>query len=300
MARSELAQRLAAAAVGIPIAVAVLYTGGWIMAVALALIAALGADEFYRLSRNKGIEPLAIPGIAGAGLLVFVAGFEPTLTGIAPWIWVITIALLLVTASAAIFRRGVEGHPYGAVGATLTGAIFTGGTLVHAIFLRHLLDTGILPGVGGNWAGAALVGFAVVLTWINDSGAYFVGSAIGRHKLIPAVSPKKSVEGSIAGASFAVVAGMLYGEFVLGNLVGLPFGIWEGALGGLLLATGAQIGDLAESLFKREAGVKDSGRLIPGHGGILDRFDALFYNLPIAYWYLVAVIWLRAGGVPWQ
>lgn len=300
MARSELAQRLGAAAVGIPIAVAVLYTGGWIMAVALALIAALGADEFYRLSRHSGIEPLSIPGIAGAGLLVLVGAIEPTLSGTAPWLWVITIALLLISASAAIFRRGVDGHPYGVVAATLTGAIFTGGTLLHAVFLRHLLDTGVLPGAGGKWAGTALVGFAVGVTWLNDSGAYIVGSAIGRHKLIPSVSPKKSVEGSIAGLSFAVVAGGLYGEFVLGNLVGLPFGFWEGALGGLLLAAGAQIGDLAESLFKREAGVKDSGRLIPGHGGILDRFDALFYNLPIAYWYLVAVFWLRAGGVPWQ
>lgn len=300
MARNELAQRLGAAAVGVPIAVAVLYTGGWIMAVALALIAALGADEFYRLSRHGGIEPLAIPGIAGAGLLVLVSGFEPTLTGTAPWLWVITIALLLVSAAAAIFKRGVGGHPYGAVAATLTGAAFTGGTLLHAIFLRHLLETGVVPGVGGNWAGTALVGFAIGLTWLNDSGAYIVGTAIGRNKLIPSVSPGKTVEGSIAGLLFAVVAGALYGELVLGNLVGLPFGVWEGALGGALLAAGAQIGDLAESLFKREAGVKDSGRLIPGHGGILDRFDALFYNLPIAYWYLVAVLWLRGGGVPWQ
>lgn len=301
MARSELAQRLGAAAVGIPIAIAMLYTGGWVMALALAVIAGLAADEFYRLARHGGVDPLGPPGIAGAGLLVLATGFHPTLIGSAPWLWVIMILLLLVVGAAAIFRRGVAGRPFAAVSTTLTGAIFSGGTLLHAVFLRHLLDGG--AGGGGaaaNWAGTALVGFAVGLTWLNDTGAYVIGTAFGRRKLIPAVSPGKSVEGSIAGLSFAVITGALYGKFVLGGLVGLPFGVWEGALGGVLLAAGAQIGDLAESLFKREAGVKDSGRLIPGHGGVLDRFDALFYTLPLAYWYLVAILWLHGGGVPWR
>jgi phosphatidate cytidylyltransferase len=299
MARSELAQRIGASVVGIPIALAVLYAGGWIMAVALAVIAAIGAAEFYRIAGKSGARPLWVPGVIGSALLVLVGGFEPTLGATAPWLWVVTVALLLVTAAAAIKFRGVAGQPFASVAATLTGAVFVGGTILHGLLLRHLLSTGIVPGVAGRWAGTALVGFAIGLTWLNDSGAYFVGRAIGRRKLIPAVSPGKTVEGALGGIIVAVVAGALYSALVLGDLVGLPLGLWEGAVGGLLIALVAQIGDLAESLFKREAGVKDSGRVIPGHGGILDRFDALFFALPIAYWYLFSILWLRGGGVLW-
>jgi phosphatidate cytidylyltransferase len=299
MARSELAQRFGAAAVGVPIAFAVLYAGGWILAVALALIAAVGANEFFRMAAKTGARPLALPGVIGAALLVLVGGLEPTLAATAPRLWIVTIALLLVTAAAAITRRGVTGHPFASVAATLTGAVFAGGTLIHGLLLRHLLTSGVVPGGEGNWSGLALVGFAIGLTWLNDSGAYFVGSAIGRHKLIPAVSPGKTVEGAVAGLLCAVVAGALYSAFVLGDLIGLPLGLWEGALGGALIAFVAQTGDLAESLFKREAGVKDSGRVIPGHGGILDRFDALLFALPVAYWYLAALLWIRGGGVVW-
>jgi phosphatidate cytidylyltransferase len=279
------------------VALAVLYAGGWIMAGLLALLAVIGAHEFYKLSNRSGTRPLMIPGLIGAGLMVLVGGFEPTLTATAPWLWTLSIALLLVTAAAAIWVRGVGGQAYLAIGATVLGAVFIGGTLVHGLLLRHLLDTGVVPGVEGRWAGTALVGFAVGLTWLNDTGAYFFGTAFGRHKLIPSVSPNKSVEGSIAGILSAVIVGALYAGLVLGPLVGLPLGYGAGAVGGALIAIAAQVGDLAESVLKREAGVKDSGRLIPGHGGVLDRFDALFFALPVAFWYLASVLWLRGGGV---
>lgn len=296
MNRTELARRFGAAAVGVPIALAVLYAGGWILAAMLGLIAAIGAGEFYRLAGKTGARPLVVPGVIAAALLVLVAGVEPTLHATAPWLWVVTVVLLLVSAAAAIQIHGVEGRPFASVAGTVTGAIFAGGTLVHGLFLRHLLDTDLVPGVDGRWAGVALVGFAIGLTWLNDTGAYFVGSAIGRRKLIPAVSPGKTVEGALAGLFSATIAGALYSALLLGGTIGLPMGVWEGAIGGALIALVAQIGDLAESLFKREAGVKDSGRIIPGHGGILDRFDALFFALPVAYWYLAALLWIRGGG----
>jgi phosphatidate cytidylyltransferase len=300
-ARGELAQRTGAALAGIPIALAILYAGGWILAGALALLAAIGVVEYFRLAERAGAQPLIIPGVAGAALLVLMAGFEPTLAATAPLLWGVAVVLLLVTAAAAIWVRGPTGRPLASVAATVTGAIFVGGTLVHGLLLRHLLATGIAPGAHqGRWAGTALVGFAVGLTWLNDSGAYFAGRALGRRKLIPSVSPGKTVEGAVAGISTAVVAGALYSAFILGDLVGLPVGLWEGAVGGVLIAVVAQVGDLVESLFKREAGVKDSGRLIPGHGGMLDRFDALFFALPVAYWYLSVILWLKGGGVVWQ
>lgn len=297
-ARSELAQRTGAALAGIPIALAILYAGGWILAAALALLAAIGVLEFFRLAGRSGARPLVVPGVAGAALLVLMGGFDPNLTATAPLLWGVTVVLLLVTAAVAIWSRRPTGHPLASVAATVTGALFVGGTLVHGLLLRHLLATGIVPGADeGRWAGTALIGFAVGLTWLNDSGAYFVGRALGRRKLIPSVSPGKTVEGSLGGITCAVIAGALYAKFILGDLVGLPLGLWEGAVGGILIAVVAQVGDLVESLFKREAGVKDSGRLIPGHGGMLDRFDALFFALPVTYWYLAAILWLRGGGL---
>jgi|SRR5690625_394302 len=290
----ELARRTGAAVVGIPIAIGALYLGGWVLAALLALISLIGAAEFYRLAAKGGINALTSLGVIGAALFVLVGGFDPSFVATARWLWVVGVALLLLSSTIVILTHGVEGRPLASVATTLTGAILTGGTIVHALFLRHLLDSEF--GLWGRWDGVALVGFAIGLTWLNDSAAYFVGTAVGKRKLIPRVSPGKTVEGSLAGLSGAVIGGALYSRLILGDLVGLPIGFWGGAIGGALIASAAQIGDLVESLLKREAGVKDSGNLIPGHGGILDRFDALFFALPIAYWYLATLLWIRSGG----
>ncbi len=202
-----------------------------------------------------------------------------------------------------MWARGVEGKPLFAASVTVFGAAFTGWTLVHALFLRHefaaALDstpTGAPAFLSSTaWVGAALVIFAVGVTWINDTSAYFAGRAWGRRKLMPRVSPGKTVVGAVAGIVGAVVAGAAYAGFVLGGWYGLPIGPVGGAIGAALIAVVAQVGDLAESVIKREAGVKDSGHLLPGHGGILDRFDALFFTLPAAYWYLAAVLGTVGG-----
>jgi phosphatidate cytidylyltransferase len=126
----------------------------------------------------------------------------------------------------------------------------------------------------------------MAITWINDTLAYFVGRAIGRHKLLPRVSPGKTIEGAIAGLIGGLLTAVLLGANFIGPHVGVNASLLKWAAGGIIIAAVAQIGDLAESLFKREAGVKDSGKLLPGHGGVLDRFDALFFAIPVAYWYL--------------
>ena len=180
--------------------------------------------------------------------------------------------------------------------------MLTGGTLTYAIFLREALGqspyrfhAGELDAlVTSNWAGFSLVAFPLAVTWINDTFAYFGGRRFGKHKLIPRVSPGKTREGTIAGLIGGVLTAVLYGQFVFEQWLGIPFGILAGVMGGVLLSAGAVVGDLAESLLKREAGVKDSGTLLPGHGGVLDRFDALYFTLPIAYWFLHFV--LKFGG----
>ena len=200
---------------------------------------------------------------------------------------VVMVAVLALVA-VAIWQRGVDGRPLAAVAVTLFGVVYTGGTLSFAYALRYHRWT------IGAAAGTALLFLPVVLTWASDTGAYFVGRAIGRRKLIPAVSPGKTVEGAIGGLVASVLATWLYVAFVLrpvGHLSLTPSGM---VIFGVLLSAAAQLGDLAESLFKREAGVKDSSRLIPGHGGVLDRVDSLLFALPVAYFLLDQLRLLQA------
>lgn len=286
----ELAKRVAVATVGIPLAALVIYLGGWYLAALLALIAALGALEFYRLARATGSDPFDAAGAAASALLIVsAASTAPVVAALRTWNF--AVLMLLVFASLAMWKRWPNGKPLAALASTIAGAFFVGGTLSYAIWLREWpahSQRVVLPppDLSLAWQGTALVAFPLLITWINDSLAYFVGRAIGKHKLIPRVSPGKTIEGSIAGLVGGIITAVVLGRMVIGPQVGIAASavLWAGA--GALVAAAAQIGDLAESLLKREAGVKDSGTLLPGHGGVLDRFDALFFAIPVAYWLL--------------
>lgn len=292
---SELTRRVAVAAIGIPIALVVIWFGGTLLALFLAFIAGGAAIEYYRLAQQRGVRPFVEPGAMLAAVPVLAAGFHasPVFAATTAWLFVLAATLLLLTA--AIFRRGVDGAPLTSVAVTVMGALFTGGTLAHAVLLRELWvparDGTILPvealaPPASPWLGPALLLFPLLLTWISDTAAYFGGRRFGRRKLIPAVSPGKTVEGAIAGVLGTVLVGGLYGHFVFDAALALPLGVGFGLVAGLVLSPVAQLGDLAESLLKREAGVKDSGTLLPGHGGLLDRFDSLFFTIPAMYWML--------------
>lgn len=294
---SELTKRVAVAAVGIPLAIVLIYAGGYALGIALAIFAAAASLEVARLAEAVGVRPARVGGALGAAALVVTAAAKPSLVEAAPLLWLVVVVLVVAVGTWAIWARGVEGRPMEAVGSTLLGTVWPGGGLLFAILLRHLPESaGLAVGAEGVRMGAALVVYAVGLTWLNDSFAYFVGRAWGRRKLIPAVSPGKTVVGSVAGVAGTVVVGGIFAELVLSRWLGFPIGLLTGALGGGLIAVIAQTGDLVESLFKREAGVKDSGRFFPGHGGVLDRFDALFFTLPAGYIYLVLVIRSVGGG----
>ncbi len=310
MAGGDLARRVAVAAVGIPAAVAVVYLGGWALGVVLALVAAGAAVELYRLSALQGARPFVLPGAVMAAALVLLAVIHRSPGEAAPALWGLVLVATLALAAAAIWARGVEGLPLEAVAVTVFGALLTGGTLAYALFLRAMpVPTLMLSETGGGagpaalgprpWAGAALVFFPLALTWVNDSAGYFAGRAWGRRKLIPAVSPGKTVVGAVAGLVATPAAGALWAVYVLGAWLSVPFPAVAGALGGLIISVVAQVGDLAESLLKREAGVKDTGRLLPGHGGLLDRFDALFFTIPVAYWFVRVALPLL-GGAAWR
>lgn len=276
MANSETTTRFLVAAVGVPIAVGVVYLGGWALAGLLALISALAAQEFYRMAARKGAVPLVVIGSLLAAAFVLLSALAPELgpdlAGFAPLIIVGTLAI----ATTAIWTRGVEGQPLLSTSATVFGAIYTGALLSHGVFLRHL------PGIQGPWHGTAIVFAPVLLTWASDTFAYFVGRRWGTRKLIPRVSPGKTVQGAL-GAIVGTVAVAIAYSFLLRSFPTYRMSVGAAVLFGLLISVAAQVGDLAESLLKRDAGVKDSGTLLPGHGGALDRFDSLFFTLPIAY-----------------
>lgn len=285
MARSELAQRVLVAAVGIPVAVAIVYFGGVALAALLMVVAVLAALEFYRLAAQKSVQPMAVLGATLAAAYVLLAATSPPTDPLGGF-GVLTALATLAIAAFAIWDRGVEGQPLLSISTTLTGAVYTGGLLGFGYLLRHL------PGVTSPGHGAALVFAPVLLTWTSDTFAYFVGRRFGTRKLIPRVSPGKTVQGAAGAVIGTVVVGALYAVF----LSGFPtyrMSVIEGVLFGLLISVAAQVGDLAESLLKRDAGVKDSGTLLPGHGGALDRFDSLLFTLPLAYFFIRH--WVAAG-----
>ena len=188
-----------------------------------------------------------------------------------------------MSGTAAIWYRWPDGRPLSSLSFTLAGVLYTGGALSFGVFLRHLPES-----PGGFFTdlplqGPILLAFPLAVTWLGDTAAYFFGTLLGKRKLIPAVSPRKTVFGGVAGLATSTTVGALVGWLALGLHPETGISAFLGGGMGLLLGVAAQLGDLVESVLKREAGVKDSGSLFPGHGGILDRFDATIFTLPLTY-----------------
>ena len=297
---NELGKRVAFSVVAIPAAIAIIYWGGAALAALLAIVAALGAWELFRIARAGGINPLDSIGIPLAGLVplavhahyLAAAHGTPSSGVLAPFFslgWTEAAVLVVVLLAIAIWTRGVTGRPLPSVAVTVFGIAYVGGMLSFGYAIRYH------EYAVGDRAGTALIFLPLILTWGTDTGAYAVGRLFGRKKLIPSVSPGKTVEGSLGGLAVAVLACWLYVQFVLrpqAHLGMSPLGI---IVFGVIVSVAAQVGDLAESLLKREGGVKDSSHIIPGHGGILDRFDSLLFVLPVSYLLLRALLQSAPG-----
>jgi phosphatidate cytidylyltransferase len=280
--RSETATRTAVAAVGIPLAVAAMYLGGWVLATLLAVCAALATRELFKMAELKRAFPIGWVGVLGTAGLIALAAVDPA-RGLDTPLPVAGAVLVIVAAlTASIWQRGVENEPLLSVAVTLMGAFYPA-LLAFALFLRHL------PGIDGPLHGTALLLFPVVLTWLSDTYAYFAGRLWGKRKLIPRVSPGKTVAGALGAVIGTPLTAVGY-ALLLHRFSSWQMGLAEAALFGVLVSVAAQVGDLAESLLKRDVGVKDSGRLLPGHGGALDRFDSLFFTLPLGYAFFVLVV----------
>ncbi|HSM06161.1 MAG TPA: phosphatidate cytidylyltransferase [Longimicrobiales bacterium] len=294
---SDLAARLGVAAVGIPVVLGVLWLGGWALAGLIGFLAVLGAGEFYALVRNRGDVPFGVLGAGVAGILVLTAGADPELARFAPRAVWLLLGLSGLTLALSLRFRWPGGSPLGAFSSTLAGVLYVGVPLSFVPLLRALGSTPLADVAGGPGATffvpMAFVLLPLLTTWAGDTAAYFVGHAVGRRKLAPAVSPGKTIEGSLGGVAGSVGAATLVAYLWLAELPVRAVPVGTAALVGLALAVATQLGDLVESALKREAGVKDSGSLLPGHGGVLDRLDALLFAFPLT-WFLLSLIWRGA------
>lgn len=280
---SELAKRVAFGVVAAPVALVIVLAGGAPLAGLLAIASAIAAWELFRIARAAGHAPFADLGAALAGIVPLAV--HATFLGLLQPRYSYFAAVLLVLLGLSIWARGANGKPLGAVAVTVLGVLYTGGLLSFGYAIRYhdYAVGGVSLGSIPIAAGGILLGLPLVLTWATDTGAYFVGRTVGGRKLIPAVSPGKTVSGAIGGVVTSVLVTWLYVTFLLRPSAQLAMTTTSIIVFGVIVSVAAQVGDLVESLLKREAGVKDSGALLPGHGGVLDRLDSLFFVLPTAH-----------------
>jgi phosphatidate cytidylyltransferase len=242
--------------------------------IAIASTAALiGLHEFYRLASKLGLKPHYIAGY-GAGLAVMVCFALKR----ADFIVVVIAALVVVTLTLSIFQDADFSKSLASASSTVFGVAYVALLAGFLVGLRMIPDTHTLTPTPHLAAKLLTTFFAMVM--LTDTGAYYTGRSMGRHKLAPRVSPGKTVEGSVGGFIAAALAGVAC-KYIFFPEISTVHVLILGAVIGIV----GQIGDLAESLLKRGSGVKDSGNIFPGHGGMLDRIDSMLFCAPIVYFY---------------
>ncbi len=259
--------RLVTAAVGIPALALVVWLGDLAFSVAVAAVAALAAVEVCDLARSKDLTPSRVVAAVLSTALVLSHYVFSTL-----WSTPEYVPLLIVSAAIAVLALTLTLSPVQNQNAALTLAA----VLYPAALLAHA------PLLLGGEQGLEWIVFLLVVTFSSDTGAFFVGKAMGKRPLAPTISPNKTWEGAIGGFAAAILAAFI-AAWALNIDVDLPLIVVLGALMGVV----GQAGDLFESKLKRLADVKESGRLLPGHGGVLDRLDSIVFNLALVYYFVI-------------
>lgn len=239
----------------------VLYAPLWLFAFVTCVVSWLALYEFFRLSEKAGLPCFQLLGYAAAAMVTLRPVLQIDLNHL-------IIVFLLFLLSFALVKVKDQSLTIKSTSATFMGVFYTGYFLSLLIPIRQTL-------------GARYILFLFIVTWIGDTAAYYVGKNLGRHRLAPRISPKKTIEGSIGG-----LAGSVLGAYVFHRFWPLRESLPTVILIAAVLNLFAQMGDLAESGLKRGAQVKDSSALIPGHGGMLDRIDSLLFSAPILYLFL--------------
>jgi len=255
-----LKQRVLSAAIMVPIALGATYAGGFWFFALIVIVASIAGYEFFRMMRRGGYKPSPVWGLVLIWVLLVDARYPA---------WQLSRAMLtgviVLSLCWQLFKKDTS-TPATDWALTIAGGLYLGWMAGHFISLRDAPH-------GLEWTALTLL-----TTWVADSGAYFVGVSVGRHKCFPRLSPKKTWEGTIGGWFCGVATALL-----IGLLMGLGF--VNSLILGVLVSAFLPLGDLAVSMIKRQVGVKDSSGLIPGHGGMLDRIDSLLFAVTVVYYY---------------
>jgi phosphatidate cytidylyltransferase len=265
--------RIVTGIIGMAIAAYVIQYGEWLFSAVILLLSLIGWHEFSRAFAKKGLRLAYFPGMLA---LLFLWGC----------VWLGNtdeVMAVLVTAVLVILAKAVFMHASFSIEAacvSIAGIMYVGLLFSYLLLLRFMgADTSVTSAVGNMSLGCTILWLALIGTWASDTFAFFTGSLLGKHKLCPGISPNKTIEGFVGGilGTTCVVMGM-------GALFSFYF--LHMAVMGICIALMATVGDLVESSFKRYTGIKDSGSLIPGHGGVLDRFDSVLFTVPFVYYYV--------------
>ena len=264
--RSALLKRLASTLVLLPVFLLIVIKGpGWMFTGLVVIASATALWELMRLFEQGGRPTYRWLGVLSGTAVTAAFGASRLLDPLVLPAFTVTLVAGLVL-SVAVWQGAPATEP---AANTLLGVIYVGWLLGFGILLHHISPM--------------LVIFLVAVTWIGETTAYVVGSTIGRHRLAPVISPRKTIEGAVAQVIASVLSAAAFGAWLLPQC-----GMGVALAGGALLGVVAQAGDLAESAIKRSVGTKDAGELIPGHGGVLDRIDSLLFNLPAFYYFTLA------------
>ncbi len=264
---SQLLTRFSTATIGASILVGSAWLGPWYFGVVVLIIGLIGQFELYKLYEQCGVQAWRITGLLlGAGL---------ALRTLVPDIFLLTAVPVVGLVLWCTFTRSQQ--PLMRLGATLSGAVYP------TALLAFLTDLRTIEGYTAEEA-LALTITVLVLVWASDIFAFFTGSFFGHHPLAPSISPGKTWEGFLGGVGGAIIAAV-----ILSLYVNMPLGMIHLMVLAIVCTLSGAIGDLAESRFKRVAGVKDSGIILPGHGGVLDRFDGIIVAAPLAYMYIIFI-----------
>lgn len=256
----------------IVLAVTLILLSKWAMALLILPVGIFGAFEFYRLAEAKGLKPSISNGIFSVSLLYLSALIVPH--NRLDMLSAVIAFLIIATMFVFVIKKDVAASSFVDAAVTVMGYIYIG--FFSLIFCIREVPGTIAVGRFAIEQGGAMVLLLVFASCFTDIGSYFFGKLFGKHKLCPHISPNKTVEGSVGGILTGIAVSLLIGKL-------LSFNIIDAMWFGLVISTVAQMGDLWESLIKRDASVKDSGSALPGHGGILDRFDSLFLTTPLAF-----------------